>query len=279
MAAHLNGIPNGEIVVIWTFDEPQGNRTAGNLPAAMYRCGASRAVFGSSQFRFRSAYILVGVAGSGEGMGAEVYSGAVDADPNAWCELGFQIQNGVLTVSGANGGARSLYDFSPAVTENIAPNAVTDVGGVVFPSSSSPGIPGGASVVLAFFVGPTITLTNEDVLNFDISGFHLQNTIYVDPFGDTQIGYYTTDAVLMMSRVGETLAESGDRSYSSTLSFGMNVATRLTLRHTSQIQPGAGNWQFQLWYRTRGYSGIGAQQGVLGPWENKGVWNWTKTKR
>lgn len=124
MAARLNAIPNGNIVVIATLDEPQGNRGEGGLPDAMYRCGASRAVFGSSRFQFRSAYILVGVAGSGEGMGAEVYSGAVQSDPNAWCELGFQIQGGVLTVSGANGGARSLFDFGYIQAENMAVGAL-----------------------------------------------------------------------------------------------------------------------------------------------------------
>lgn len=130
LAADLNYICDtrrGNFVVVYSHDEPNYLRLSSGLPAAMYRCGASRAVFGSSQFRIRAAYILVGVAGSGEGMGAEVYAGAVDSDPNAWCELGFQIQNGVLTVSGANGGARSLYDLGPVQTDNIAPNAATDI--------------------------------------------------------------------------------------------------------------------------------------------------------
>jgi hypothetical protein len=165
MRDHLNAIPNGDIVVIWTFDEPRDGRVDSGLPAAMYRCGASRAVFGSSQFRFRSAYILVGVAGSGEGMGAEVYSGAVDSDPNAWCELGFQIQNGVLTVSGANGGARSLYDLGPVQTDNMAEQAINTV-----PSSTT------GSQVWVSATGPSETK------NF---GGTVSNLTFVNTYGRT----------------------------------------------------------------------------------------------
>jgi hypothetical protein len=54
LAADLNASDNTSIVVVFTYDEPQTNRLLGNLPAAMYRCGASSAVFGSSQFKFRA---------------------------------------------------------------------------------------------------------------------------------------------------------------------------------------------------------------------------------
>jgi len=115
LASDLNYICDyrrGNIIVIYTVDEPRDRRLDSGLPTAMYRCGASRAVFGSSEFKFRSAYLLVGIAGCGEGNGAEAYAGAVNDDPNAWCELSFSIgPNGALSVSGTNSGARSLTDF------------------------------------------------------------------------------------------------------------------------------------------------------------------------
>lgn len=112
MAAALNSIDNAHVCVVYTYDEPAGNRLLGDLPAAMYRNGASRAVWGSSAFRYRSAYILIGIGGCGEGNGAEVYAGSVDNDPHAWCETTFQITaQGALIVSGAVSGAKSLQDF------------------------------------------------------------------------------------------------------------------------------------------------------------------------
>lgn len=142
MATALNSIGNDSVCVVFTFDEPATNRMLGNLPAAMYRNGASRAVWGSSAFRFRGAYILVGIGGCGEGNGAENYAGAVDSDVNAWCDTGFQITAlGSLIVSGASRGATTLVDYgytgdlnatngAPAGTyvggtlaENVAANA------------------------------------------------------------------------------------------------------------------------------------------------------------
>ncbi len=112
MAAALNTIDSGHICVVFTFDEPLSNRLLGNLPAAMYRNGASKAVWGSPAFQYRGAYILIGIGGCGEGNGAEVYAGAVSSDVNAWCDTTFQITNtGALIVSGASRGATTLLDL------------------------------------------------------------------------------------------------------------------------------------------------------------------------
>ncbi len=111
MAAALNALPAGDIVVMQSADEPQSLRLDGGLDAAMCRCGASLGVYGSPNFQFRSAYILVGIVGCGIGNGAEVYAGAISSDPDAWCQLSFQLLNGVLSVSGLTSGANSLTDF------------------------------------------------------------------------------------------------------------------------------------------------------------------------
>jgi hypothetical protein len=107
----LNGYGSDVVVVIYTADEPQNNRLESTLAAAIYRCGASKAVYGSPQFQYRSAYILVGIPGVGEGGGAEAYQGSVGNDPNAWCDIGLTIDRlGNYQVS-ANYTPRSLSDY------------------------------------------------------------------------------------------------------------------------------------------------------------------------
>lgn len=110
MAAALNATDSDHIVVVLGYDEPKSNRLNTVLAAAMYRCGASRAVFGSPQFKNRGAYVLVGVAGCGEGQGAEGYQGKIDNDANAWCEISFQVRRGELIAS-ASATPRDLTDY------------------------------------------------------------------------------------------------------------------------------------------------------------------------
>jgi hypothetical protein len=112
MAAAMNAISSAFVVVVFAFDEPATNRMLGNLPAAMYRCGASQAVFGSPLFKFRAAYILIGIAGCGEGQGYEAYQGSVDSDPNAWCDVTMQVLNGNFIISGNSATPRTLRDYA-----------------------------------------------------------------------------------------------------------------------------------------------------------------------
>ena len=112
MAAALNAIGNDHVVVVFSYDEPQGYRLSGGLDVAMYRCGASRSVFGSPNFKYRSAYILVGIPGCGEGNGIEQYRGDVDSDTGAWCDMSFAIRNGNIVAGGATATPRSLADFN-----------------------------------------------------------------------------------------------------------------------------------------------------------------------
>lgn len=112
MATALNASGPDSIVVVFTYDEPQSGRLTPALLTAMKRCGASSGVFGSPEFRFRSAYILVGIPGCGEGQGHEAYQGDVDSAANAWTEVNIQLANGVFTVGGSSAAARTLRDFS-----------------------------------------------------------------------------------------------------------------------------------------------------------------------
>jgi hypothetical protein len=80
----------------------------------MYRCGASQACFGSPEFNVRSAYILVGIPGCGEGNGHEAYQGAPSpsGDPNAWCDVSFTLQFGNFQIGGSSFTPRTLKDYS-----------------------------------------------------------------------------------------------------------------------------------------------------------------------
>jgi hypothetical protein len=111
MAAYLNSLDTTVIVVVYSFDEPQNNRLTSGLDTAMYRCGASRAVFGSPQFHFRSAYTLIGIPGCGESNGAEFYQGSIDSDPDAWCDASFTVLNGGITGVSTTYKPRTLLDY------------------------------------------------------------------------------------------------------------------------------------------------------------------------
>lgn len=67
MANYLNGIANGDHVVVMSSENAWPNRTANGLPAAMYRCGASRSVFEASWFKSGSGYLMFGTKGIVEG--------------------------------------------------------------------------------------------------------------------------------------------------------------------------------------------------------------------
>lgn len=103
--------PGAYIIVLWTADEPQANKMSAGLPDAMYRNGASRAVFGSPSFKYRSAYVLVAISGCGEGNGAEGYQGSIPSDAYAWVDMSFTIDKNGSLVVGNNYTPRSLVDY------------------------------------------------------------------------------------------------------------------------------------------------------------------------
>lgn len=120
LANALNALTNTSIVVVATFDEPQTNRLFGSLPAAMYRCGASRSIFGSSEFKSRSAYLLVGIPGEGEGSGVEKYSGNVDSSASAYSSYSFTIKNSrVEGLSGLGLASVTLNQLSTVVADPV----------------------------------------------------------------------------------------------------------------------------------------------------------------
>jgi hypothetical protein len=134
LAADLNFYGPAYIVVVWSSNEPQARRFDSALDTAMYRCGASRSVYGSAQFKLYSSYILVGIPSSGEGNGQEAYQGAVDSDPNAWCDVGFSVVNGVISgISGASAASAfanaTINDATTGLAARLRNNAANVLSG------------------------------------------------------------------------------------------------------------------------------------------------------
>lgn len=114
----LNNLDSSVIAVLYSHDNPLDNRLYSGLPDAIYRCGGSRAIFASNEFAYRSAYILVGIPGCGEGNGIERYSGAIDGDPDAYLELSFQVNNGDIVGVGAGSSIAFGYATKDDLTSN-----------------------------------------------------------------------------------------------------------------------------------------------------------------
>lgn len=122
MVAALNALAGDKIVVVRTLDEPQGSRLTGGLDTAMYRCGASKAVFGSANFKVRGAYLLIGYGGMGEGNGFESYCGDVDAATTAWVDVTFEITANGLLITPGGGATPKTYDWSLGVSGTGKPS-------------------------------------------------------------------------------------------------------------------------------------------------------------
>ncbi len=96
MAQDIEDLGNdrSKIVMITTQDEPQNNRFHGDLPDEMYDLGASEEVWGAgqAQFTYRSAYVLVGRPGLGEGNAyLEEYAGEEDRHEDSWVDVTFEL--------------------------------------------------------------------------------------------------------------------------------------------------------------------------------------------
>lgn len=89
----ING-DSSKIVLITTQDQPQKNRRHGDLEDEMYNLGASPEIYGADedQFMYRSAYVLVGRPGLGQGNAyIEEYAGEEDRSPDAWVDVTFEL--------------------------------------------------------------------------------------------------------------------------------------------------------------------------------------------
>ena len=90
LASDINNSPAGSTLIVYTANEAQANVSA-DLISALQGIGAGG--YYLNNLKYRSAYILVGVAGAGKGNGIEKYAGSINTDPNAWVEYTLQLVN------------------------------------------------------------------------------------------------------------------------------------------------------------------------------------------
>jgi len=117
MAWFLDTLTADSIVIIHNRSDGSQNRLSEGLDLAMYRCGASRALWHAGgetggNFKRGGAYVLIGVPGIGEGNGRGLYAGDTDWSADAWVETVVDVTpSGVELVSV---GARNALDISYA---------------------------------------------------------------------------------------------------------------------------------------------------------------------
>jgi hypothetical protein len=127
MANQIATYDKNYIVIVCTYDEPMANRDV--LLTQIKRCGGTEALFKTTQWYYRGAYILVGIPGIGEGKGMEKYEGIISSDPAAYASLMFIIADGEIvggsmeTKSGGGGGTAIDKKFSLASMSNIESQA------------------------------------------------------------------------------------------------------------------------------------------------------------
>lgn len=215
MAADLNALTSASIVVVISSDEPMTNRLTGGLDTAMYRCGASRAVYGSPNFKSRAAYVLVGIPGVGEGGGAEAYQGAVTNDPNAWVDIGFNLINGALS------GVSTAY----------TPLSLTDYG-YKGDMDATKGAPTGSMVG-----GTEASLLASRALNGDSAYNALPgiNNAIADKLSKTSASILSAPVTLQSAGS----IQVGDASNGTTIGVGGIVGTKAGVANYTQTTTGA----------------------------------------
>jgi predicted phage tail protein len=139
-ASDLYGLINGNytdpryLIALFTNDEPRTNVLSGTLTYAsefiqtLIDLGATRQFLNSTDFKFRSAYVLLGKWHQGEGRGLQWYAGATDSSASAQINLTVGID-------------RYRKEWVQVTTPNVAPNgsAITPFR-MQPPPASAPGL-------------------------------------------------------------------------------------------------------------------------------------------
>lgn len=112
-AAFIDQQTPDKIIIVSTWDEPQTNLKGSNLYNSLVSIGGTSQILGA--LKYRSAYILVGKTGLGEGQGIERYNGRVDNDTGSYTELVLDIAN--LDLKG-------LPKVSPTLSSFVYPKNV-----------------------------------------------------------------------------------------------------------------------------------------------------------
>lgn len=209
MATYLNSLGEDRIVVIFTYDEPQTNRLANGLDEAMYRCGASKAIYGSVNFKYRSAYILLGIPGVGSGNGTELYSGDADEDEKAWMETEFQITNGNISLAGS---FPPILD-ADALTGWGDVNSPTEIGGTYIKSGtvSAAKLIAGTITAASGIIGD-LAITNAHIDNLSVGNTKIDDTAVstgkIQDYAVTSTTSYYIDSEITLTTTYQTIVSS-----------------------------------------------------------------------
>ncbi len=246
LAQALNACGADKIIAIYTYDEPQVNRLQVDLVYAMYRCGASPAVYGSPQFQFRSAYLLVAIGGCGMGSGYEAYNGSSYNSNDAWCDAAFYIQRGNLVISGSSSTPKTLADYAYTGDLNATNGATfgTNINGQAQTGDITPGAVT-TPIIAPAAVTDVLQVTNSGV-PLNGSGSVLASLVYTPP-------YATPVAVSSTTRgsIGPTVdkhdvsytlrasaVSSGPSFYTFIVSHQPLMSMTTTLKYLFQLQAG-----------------------------------------
>lgn len=152
LASELNSTSHDYIVIITTAGDASKNRLVPELVEAIVRCGAGNAIFQSENLKANSAYILVGIPGSGLNGGYEAYSGEIEEDSIAYAELIFEVSSAgsivikdifpaVPKIADINGNKVTLVDPMYSLVSNLASTPGTRIINPRYPTYRTGGIP------------------------------------------------------------------------------------------------------------------------------------------
>lgn len=216
VAAYLNGLPAGLPVVVFTGDEPQQRRKEGGLPDALYRCGASAAFVDDSKLRRRGAYVLIGVAGWGQGRGFEYFAGSTDDAADAIVQTNFSIVNGVPSAATAGTKGNDGFSLIASPAAFVVPSFAN--------GTSKPAWTGGSCRIALIKGGAEVAAdvySYADVSNISSIAMSGQSITFGDVIGDK--GEFTARATrggtAYNIRVTVVRAKDGSAAFTSSTPF------------------------------------------------------------
>ena len=140
LANDLNSLSSDKLIVLFTHDNPEPNRLDPALVSAVYNCGGSSSLYGSTKFLTGGAYILVGIPGIGAGRGFELYAGNTINAEESWLDTIFTVQNGNIQLTGIT--TQNAVDISYAdgtTLEDLKPAHAGATAGAVWDSYDAEG--------------------------------------------------------------------------------------------------------------------------------------------
>jgi hypothetical protein len=223
MSGYLNALAAGTTLVIYTSDEPSTNHLNPALLEAMYRCGASRTTFGAGNWFSHGAYILVGVAGAGEGNGIERYEdGGASASPKSIIQTSFTMIDGRPIISGKT--IRTADELKYGDGTTVGSLKPAQVGANVTGTNTAAGIAGQG----AFATQSKLALTNGTYFTADQR--FAASTYGAGYFNSTAIAY-TAGSTVEDLRPGERGSNITENRTSAAFTGQGSLATKSSVTY------------------------------------------------